>query len=67
MEIFVRNIRGLDFNLSIVVHIGCARCLLENLMSFLAKPTPRPIGQKTILPVLKGSTFNNFECVLKLH
>ena len=55
---FVRNIRGLDLKLSIVVHKGCGRCLLENLMSLLGQATPRPIGQKAILPVLKGSTFH---------
>ena len=54
----VTNIRGLDLKLSIVVHIGCGRCLLENLMSLLGQATPRPIGQKTILPVLKGWTFH---------
>ena len=48
---FVTNIPGLDLKLSIVVHIGCGRCLLENLMSFLGQATPRPIGKKTILPV----------------
>ena len=55
---FVTNIPGLDLKLSIVVHIGCGRYLLENLMSFLGQATPRLIGQKTILPVLKGWTFH---------
>ena len=55
---FVTNIRGLDLNLSIVVHKGCDRCLLENLMSLLGQATPRPIGQKMILLVLKGLTFH---------
>ena len=27
-------------------------------MSLLGQATPRPIGQKAILPVLKGSTFH---------
>ena len=47
---FVTNIRGLDLKLSIAVHKGCGRCLLENLMSLLGQTTPHPIGQKMILP-----------------
>ena len=55
---FVTNIRGLELKLSIVVHKGCGRCLLENLMSLLGQATPHPIGKKMILLVLKGWTFH---------
>ena len=61
---FVTNIPGLDLKLSIVVHIGCGRCLLENLMLFLGQATPRPIGQKTISA---GFERLDISCVLKLH